>query len=92
MTAFIIRMKKWNTFTKDIFHNPNKERDLIKNKTLNKSGIYLWHNKITDKYYIGSSINLYKRISRYFQPAYLNYVTHKDLPIIRALQKYKMEN
>ena len=54
-------MKKWNTFTKDIFHNPNKERDLIKNKTLNKSGIYLWHNKITDKYYIGSSINLLGR-------------------------------
>jgi len=92
MMAFIKRMKNWNEYIKDIFYNLNKERDLIKNKTLNKSGVYLWHNKITDKYYIGSSINLYKRISRYFQPGYFNYVTHKILPIIRALHKYKMEN
>jgi group I intron endonuclease len=92
MMEVIKRMKKWNRFIKDIFYYPNKERDLIKDKTLNKSGIYLWHNKITNKYYIGSSINLYKRISRYFQPGYLNYVTHKDLPIIRALQKYTMDN
>jgi len=78
MMAFIKRMKNWNEYIKDIFYNLNKERDLIKNKTLNKSGVYLWHNKITDKYYIGSSINLYKRISRYFQPGYFNYVTHKN--------------
>lgn len=90
--AFIVRMKNWNEFIKDVFYSLDNERDLIKNKTLNKSGVYLWHNKVTDKYYIGSSINLYQRISRYFQPGYLNYVNHKNLPIIRALQKYKMKS
>jgi len=52
----------------------------------------LWHNKISNKDYVGSSLNLYKRISRYFQPGYLNYITQKDLPIIRALKKYGVEN
>jgi hypothetical protein len=51
MMAFRKRMKNWNEYIKDRFYNLNKERDLIKNKTLNKSGIYLWHNKITDKYF-----------------------------------------
>jgi len=85
-------MKKWNEYIKEIFLNPIKERDLIKSKTLNKSGVYLWHNKISNKDYVGSSLNLYKRISRYFQPGYLNYITQKDLPIIRALKKYGVEN
>jgi group I intron endonuclease len=103
MMAFIERMKNWNKYIKDIFYNLDKERDLIKNKTLNKSGVYLWHNKVTDNYYVGSSINLYRRISRYFKSSYLNYVNHKNFsptvqstvghpPIIRALQKYKMNN
>lgn len=52
----------------------------------------MWHNKISNKDYVGSSLNLYKRISRYFQPGYLNYITQKDLPIIRALKKYGVEN
>jgi len=75
-----------------LFCNLSKERDLIKSKTLNKSGVYIWYNKVTKKYYIGSSINLYKRISRYFQSGYLNYETQKKLPIIRALRKYKITN
>jgi len=62
-----------------LFYNLSKERDLIKSKTLNKSGVYIWFNKVTKKYYIGSSRNLYKRISRYFQSGYLNYKTQKKL-------------
>jgi len=38
-------MKKWNEYVKEIFYTPTKERGLIKTKTLNKSGIYLWFNK-----------------------------------------------
>jgi group I intron endonuclease len=85
----MLAFKNWYAYVKDIL---SAKRDLIKSQTLNKPGVYLWHNKITDKCYVGSSINLYKRVSRYFQLGYLNYVTHKNLPIVRAICKYKMEN
>jgi len=44
------------------FDNLLKSRDLIKTYTLDKSGVYLWYNNITKKFYIGSSINLYNRL------------------------------
>lgn len=34
----------------------------------NKSGIYCILNKINNKYYIGSSVNLYNRLRGYTQP------------------------
>lgn len=78
--------------SKDLFVNPIVERVDIKLMTNNRSGVYLWYNKLSGKYYVGSSINLYKRLSRYYQPAYLAYSNHADLPIVRAITKYGLDN
>jgi len=38
-------------------------------KSLNgKSGIYKWTNNLNGKSYVGSSINLHRRIQEYFNP------------------------
>src|SRR5258708_28808594 len=39
---------------------------------LYKSGIYRWINRINNKCYIGSSINLYSRLKNYYSKNYLN--------------------
>lgn len=77
---------------KDVFVHPISERSQIKLVTVNRSGVYLWYNKVSGKYYVGSSINLYKRLSRYYQKGYLRYSTHYDLPIVRAITKYGLDN
>lgn len=78
--------------SKDVFVHPVSERSQIKQVTINRSGVYLWYNKVSGKYYVGSSINLYKRLSRYYQKGYLKYSTHYDLPIVRAITKYDLDN
>jgi hypothetical protein len=65
---------------------------VLNKKTSGKSGVYLLLNNVTNKYYVGSGIDLYKRLSRYFQTGYLEYKTQKNLLISRALKKHKMEN
>lgn len=70
--------------SKDLFVNPIVERADIKLATTNRSGVYLWYSKLSGKYYVGSSVDLYKRLSRYYQPRYLAYPNHADLPIVRA--------
>ncbi len=56
---------------KDVFVYPIFERSQIKRVTINRSGVYLWYNKTSGKYYVGSSINLYKRLSSLFDNIYL---------------------
>lgn len=57
-----------------------------------KSGIYMFTNKLNNKRYIGSAIDLHKRISRYFQNSYLNNSKHQNRLIIKAIKKYGIEN
>jgi len=54
-----------------------------------KCGIYRWINSINNKSYIGSSINLHKRLSNYYSVGYLNNSLLKASSIIyKALLKY----
>src|SRR5437588_4192558 len=46
-----------------------KSQILSDNK--NKSGIYMWENKINAKRYIGSSVDLSNRLSNYYSTAYM---------------------
>jgi len=50
-----------------IFLNPLAQRKEISAKLKNKSGVYCWVNKVNGKKYIGSSVNIYKRLSDYFK-------------------------
>jgi group I intron endonuclease len=75
-----------------IYLNPIKDRDnkIIFNDNNKKSGIYMLTNKINNKRYIGSAIDLNKRISRYFQKSYL--LKNKNFLIVKAIKKYGISN
>jgi len=51
-----------------------------------KSGVYVFINKINNKRYVGSSINLTKRMTSYYYYASSN--NKSAVPIIRAMKKY----
>lgn len=78
--------------SKDVFVHPIAERADIKLMTKNRPGVCLWYNKTTGYYYVGSSKKLYKRLSRYYQDGYLAYPSHADLPIVRTITKYGLDN
>ena len=48
------------------YSNPDIQKDQIYFENKGKAGIYLWTNKINGKIYIGSAVNLPKRLSHYF--------------------------
>jgi len=88
----IINMKyliKGVTFTCiHVFEKPFENRKLIYKLLLNKSGIYCWVNKINGKAYVGSSINLGRRLKDYLRPAS---VILKQFIFI-AIFKYGIDN
>lgn len=59
------------------------ELQRLRKRTFNISGIYCIFNRVTGEFYIGSSVNLFFRISDYTQKAYLR--AHRHLPLIRAI-------
>ena len=74
-----------------IYSNIESEKSSIYASNRNKSGIYLWRNKINGKTYIGSSANLTKRLKNYFNESYITRL--KDFMIIyKALLAYGYEN
>lgn len=74
-----------------IYSNLESEKSSIYADNKDKSGIYLWRNKINGKTYIGSSVNLTKRLKNYFNESYLTRL--KDFMIIyKALLVYGYEN
>src|SRR5438874_6542424 len=83
--------KIWSV-ARDIFINPLLERESIKKTTKGRGGIYCWYCRITGKFYIGSSKDLYKRLSRYYQEGYRNYPRHARAPIYRTINKYGIDS
>ena len=67
------------------------EKEKIIRENRNKSGIYRWTNKLNGKSYVGSSINLSKRLNQYFSKKVL--LNRKFVSVIhKALLKYKHES
>lgn len=56
----------------------------------NKSGIYVWENKVNGKKYVGSAINLWLRILDYKQTAYCT--MNSQTLIVKAFKKYGYES
>jgi len=57
----------------DKYSNHNhRSRKIIKKKYNKVTGIYLWANNITNRSYVGKSVNLHQRINKYFSAAYIN--------------------
>jgi group I intron endonuclease len=62
----------------------------ILKENINKSGIYMLTNKLTNDIYIGQSIDISKRFKKYFTPSYI--ISKKSFRISRALIKYGYSN
>jgi group I intron endonuclease len=73
-------------FAEIVYKNVDKEKLIIISENTNKSGIYMWTNLINGKRYIGSSENLNRRFSEYFNTNHLN--RYNYMYICRALLKH----
>jgi GIY-YIG catalytic domain len=71
------------------YGNAKLLKDIILKDNKDKSGIYRWINKINNKSYVGSGINLTKRLRSYFNKNELN---RNPRPIQDAIVKYGHEN
>lgn len=56
---------------KVVYNNPKSEKALILKENKGKSGIYLWTNKINGKKYVGSAVDLNKRLKNYYNLSYI---------------------
>lgn len=67
------------------------EKTSILTENKGKSGIYMWTNKVNGKRYVGSSVDLSKRLRNYFKVSYLSDL--KDIMLIyKALLAHGFDN
>lgn len=59
-------MHKLNIVPIKYYHNAELSKYIAYKDNKNKSGIYRWTNLINGQYYIGSSLNLSKRLKTYY--------------------------
>lgn len=75
------------------YANAQKNKFLIYQDNRNKSGIYCWNNLITGYSYVGSGLNLSKRLGNYFSLRHLKReVSRNKSRISNAILKYGYEN
>ena len=76
---------------KFVYNNPKSEKAVILNENKGKSGIYIWTNNINGKKYVGSAVDLNKRLINYFN---LSYLTDRidTMIIYKALLTHGFEN
>jgi hypothetical protein len=77
----------FSNFPVIIYANADTQKLQILKENKARSGIYLWKNNINGKTYIGSSINLGKRLTSYYNYDFLSKPQHK-MRIYKALLKY----
>jgi group I intron endonuclease len=56
-----------------VYNNPEEEKLIILADTNNKAGIYIWTHLDSSKKYVGSSVNLSRRLSYYFSKNIIRY-------------------
>ena len=72
-----------------LYKNLHLAKEELKINIKNKTGIYQLVNLINGKTYVGSSIDLNRRLNEYLNPLYLNRNLEKgNSAIINALLKY----
>jgi GIY-YIG catalytic domain/NUMOD1 domain len=81
---FSSKVKPLIIYNNSLLNKSNALRDNV-----DKSGIYRWVNRINNKNYVGSSVNLYRRFINYYYKNYLNKrVLIRSSHIYRALLFY----
>lgn len=74
-----------------LYSDLKAEKALILTENKGKSGVYMWTNKVNGKIYVGSSVDLSKRLRNYFNISYLS--DFKDIMIIyKALLAHGFDN
>src|SRR5882762_9773781 len=68
-----------------IIDNPFDNRKSIAEYAKNKKGVYIFEILNKNLYYVGSSINLYSRVTTYFMPSILS---KADIRVLRYFNKY----
>lgn len=88
--------KDWSLYAVKVYENAKTNHKIILKENSGKSGIYLWYNHITKKYYIGQSKELGDvkrgRLNKYFHSSYLNSTSRGESLLIKSLIKYKHQN
>lgn len=74
----------------NINYDSDKDKLILLDVCKNKSGIYMWTNKLNNKKYIGSSVNLKRRLLEYYNVNRL--LNEKSMSINKALLKYGYSN
>jgi hypothetical protein len=75
-----------------VFSDADKDKLEILFNIKGKSGVYMWINKINGKKYVGSSVNLRRRITEYYNINNLLRRKGENMLIHRALLKYSYSN
>jgi group I intron endonuclease len=75
---------------KRIYFFPLSEKARISIENRNQAGVYALICRVTNKNYVGGSVNLAHRLLDYMQPAYL--AKQANRPIVRAIVKYGVVN
>ena len=73
-----------------VYLSPLSEKKAIILENKGSAGVYALRCKVSNKFYVGSSIKLTDRLLDYMQPAYLGQQTNR--PILRAIVKYGLIN
>lgn len=71
------------------YGNADLSKDLVLKDNRNQSGVYRWVNNVNGKTYVGSGVNLAKRLASYYNKNELN---RNPRPILDALLKYGHKN
>jgi excinuclease UvrABC nuclease subunit len=73
-----------------VFSDADTDKLDILNYVKGKAGIYMWINKLNGKKYVGSSVNLRRRLLEYYNVNRL--LNESSMPINVALLKYGYHN
>jgi len=85
-----MNLNLYNLNPKYIYLNANSQRSELSKELKNKPGIYLWYNKVSNNFYVGSAKDLNNRLARYYRPSEL--IRVKSSLIYRALMLYGHTN
>jgi GIY-YIG catalytic domain len=70
------------------YSNSDTDKELVIKENKGKSGIYRWTNLETGKSYIGSSVNLGRRLRDYYNYSFLTHPANNKMVVYKALVKY----
>lgn len=83
----IVSIAYYSVFSSVSYSNADTQKESVLNDNKGKAGVYRWTNKDSGKIYVGSSVDLYRRFTNYYNIKYITRTAKSSL-ICRALLKY----